>query len=89
MNKHKINKELQAYQKEMIKQQERIDKLASNGADDADIRKQVSIFLILSISFKTINRKKYYKKLLTCFLIVKRDLPLPIQNWLNYTIYSV
>jgi tubulin-specific chaperone A len=36
-----IHKELAAYQKEELKQQERIDKLKENNADDADIRKQV------------------------------------------------
>ena len=36
-----ISKELVSYQKEFVKQQERIAKLVSAGADDADIRKQV------------------------------------------------
>lgn len=46
MNSHKrtrcsVHRELAAYGKEEVKQQERIDKLKQNDADDADIRKQV------------------------------------------------
>jgi hypothetical protein len=41
--KKSIGKELISYQKELVKQQERIQKLKENQADDADIRKQVSI----------------------------------------------
>ena len=37
----RISKELTHYQKELEKQQERIEKLIANGADDHDIRKQV------------------------------------------------
>ena len=39
----RVGKELSSYEKELVKQQERIDKLIASGADDADIRKQTEV----------------------------------------------
>lgn len=38
-----LHKELLSYEKELLKQQERIEKLKESQADEADIRKQVPL----------------------------------------------
>jgi hypothetical protein len=48
-----INKEQGAYEKEAETQQKRIDKLIADGADEADVRKQVTLYKTWTVTFST------------------------------------
>jgi tubulin-specific chaperone A len=40
---NRLGKELESYEKEEVKQQERIDKLKRDGADEHDVKKQIEV----------------------------------------------
>ena len=47
----RLTKEKNSYEKEVVKEEERLEKKKRDGLDEADLRKQVKIFCVLYKSF--------------------------------------
>ena len=58
----RVGKELESYEKELVKQQERINKIKNEGADDSTIRKQEEVLQdtqqMIPDSIKRLNQSK-------------------------------